>query len=96
MEQFLNELPQEFAAAKTVEFIATPGFIFHQVDLGKATAGTWGVYFDFGTGYKLVETKDSADNTIPVTAFGRVRAIKIVPDGVSAGGYSVAYASGRG
>ena len=95
MEQFLNELPQEFAADKTVEFLATPGFCYHQVDIGKASAGTLGVYFDFGTGYKLVETKDATDNTVPVTAFGRVRAIKVVPSGVSAGGYSVAYAAGR-
>lgn len=95
MEKFLNELPQEFAANKTVEFLATPGFCYHQVDIGKATAGALAVHFDFGTGYKLVETVDATDNTIPVTAFGRVKSIKIVPDSVSAGGFSVAYAAGR-
>lgn len=95
MENFMNELSQEFAATKTVEFLTTPGFCYHQTDLGKATAGTAGVYVDFGTGYKLVETVDFTDNTLPVIVFGRARAIKIVPDSVSAGGYSVAYTAGQ-
>lgn len=95
MEKFLNELPQEFAATATVEFLTTPGFCYHQADIGKATAGTFGVYFDFGTGYKLVETVDATDNTIPTTVFGRVKSIKIIPDSVSEDGFSVAYAAGR-
>ena len=95
MEKFLNELQQEFAAAYTVEFLVTPGFCYHQVDVGKATAGTAGIYVDFGTGYKLVETVDFTDNIVPVVVFGRVKSIKIVPDSVSAGGYSVAYTAGQ-
>ena len=95
MEKFLNELPQEFANTKTVEFLTAPGFCYHQIDLGKATAGTIGVYVDGGTGYKLVGTVDAADNTEWVIVFGRVKSIKLVPAGVSAGGYSVSYAAGR-
>lgn len=82
MEKFLNELPQEFAAAKTVEFIATPGFCYHQIDAGKSTAGTLKVYCDFGTGYKLKSTIDFTNNTSALAS-------------VSAGGFSVSYASGK-
>lgn len=95
MEQFLNELAQTFANTKTVEFVATPGFCYHQIDAGLATAGTLAVYCDFGTGYKLVTTIDFTDNTVPVIVSGRIKAIKLVPDSVGAGGYSVAYMSGR-
>ena len=95
MEKFMNELQQEFAAAYTVEFLVTPGFCYHQVDVGKATAGTVGVYADAGTGYKLVTTVDFTDNTVPVILAGRYKSVKLVPDSVSAGGYSVAYVSGR-
>ena len=95
MEQFLNELPQEFAAAKTVEFIATPGFCYHQIDAGKSAAGTLKVYCDFGTGYKLKSTIDFANNTSALVVTGRIMKIKLVPTSVSAGGFSVSYASGK-
>lgn len=95
MEQFLNDLVQTFAAAKTVEFLAAPGFCYHQVDAGLATAGSLAVHVDYGTGYKLVATIDFTDNTEPVTVAGHVKKIKLVPTGVSAGGYTVAYQAGR-
>ena len=95
MEKFLNELPQEFANTKTVEFLTAPGFCYHQVDVGLATAGTLAVNVDFGTGYKVVKTVDFTSNTAPVLVAGRVKSIKLVPSGVSAGGYSVGYLVGR-
>ena len=95
MEQFLNDLAQTFAAAKTVEFLSVPGFCYHQVDAGLATAGTLAVYVDFGTGYKLFATIDFTANTEPVIVAGRVKKIKLVPTGVSAGGYTIAYQAGR-
>ena len=94
MEQFLNSNVQTFANTKTVEFSAVPGFCYHQIDVGLGTAGTVAVHVNFGTGYKLVETVDLTDNTKSVLVAGRVNSVKLVPSGVSAGGYNVCYSAG--
>ncbi|NCC84838.1 MAG: hypothetical protein EOM03_12040 [Clostridia bacterium] len=94
MENFLNDSAQTFASTKTVEFLTVPGFCYHQVDVGLATAGTIAVYVNFGTGYKLVETVDFTDNTASVLVAGHIKSIKLVPTSVSAGGYNVSYSAG--
>ena len=94
MEQFLNSNVQTFANTKTVEFSAVPGFCYHQIDVGLGTAGTVAVHVNFGTGYKLVDTVDLADNTKSVLVAGRVISVKLVPSGVSASGYNVSYSAG--
>lgn len=96
MERFLNDSVQAFAAAKTVEFIATPGLCHHQLDLGLATAGTVSVFVDFGTGYKATAhtVVTMATAKIPVSIEGFVKSFKLVPSEISAGGFSVAYSVG--
>lgn len=94
MERFLNDSPQTFEKTKTVEFLAIPGLVRHQIDIGLATAGTISVFPAASCGYKPVAMAvvDMATHDGPVAVEGLFKSFKLVPANISDDGYTVSYA----
>ena len=78
---------------ETASLAVAPGFRWHQVDCGTATAGSLAVNVDFGAGARTVKTIDFTDTArVSFLVFGDIKAISLVPTGVDVD-YTVVYIS---